>query len=77
MLRIHYTFNMSKKFQVPVIDIKKYGGKQVAIVDGKIIASGNTLEEVIERAKKRIPSKPLHQIHIFSVPKTLAVIYYV
>ena len=67
---------MSKKSQVPIIDIKKYGGKQVAIVDGKIIASGNNLEETISRAKKKIPSKPLHQIHIFSVPETLAVIYY-
>lgn len=67
---------LRKKFQAPTIDIKKYGGKQVAIADGKIIASGNTLEEAISRAKKKIPSKPLHQIHIFSVPETLAVIYY-
>lgn len=71
---------MKQKFQLPIIDViidvKKYGGKQVAIVDGKIIASGNTLKEVIDRAKKKIPQKPLNQIHIFAVPKTLAVIYY-
>lgn len=66
-----------KKTTLPIIDIKKYGGKQVAIVNGKILASGKTLEEVIQRAKKQLPSKPLSEIHIFSVPTTLAVIYYV
>ncbi|MBU3925851.1 hypothetical protein KJ763_01645 [Patescibacteria group bacterium] len=68
---------MRKTSKIPVIDVKKYGGKQVAIVDGKIAASGRTLEEVIQIVKKRIPSKPLNEIRIFSVPKTLAVIYYV
>lgn len=65
-----------KKVSIPIIDIKKYGGRQVAIVEGKIVASGFTLEEVIRRARKRVPSKPLHQIQIFSVPKTLSVIYH-
>jgi orotate phosphoribosyltransferase-like protein len=65
-----------KKPKIPIIDIKKYGGKQVAIVNGKIMASGETLEEVIQRVKKRLPSKPLNQVHIFSVPSTLSVIYY-
>lgn len=65
------------KRPIPNIDIKKYGGKQVAIVDGKIIASGPTLKEVISKARKKAPTKPLHEIRIFSVPKELAVIYYV
>lgn len=64
------------KSPIPIIDIKKYGGKQIAIIDGKIITSGRTLEEVIRRVKKLVPSKPLQEIRIFSVPKTLAVIYY-
>lgn len=68
---------MRKASKIPIIDIKKYGGKQVAIVDGRIAASGYTLEEVIKRVRKKIPSKPLNEIRIFSVPKTLAVIYYV
>lgn len=62
--------------QIPKIDVRKYGGKQVAIVDGKIIASGETLAEVIRRAKEIVPSKPLNEIRIFSVPKSLSVIYY-
>jgi len=65
-----------KTISIPTIDIKKYGGKQVAIVDGKIVASGKTLEEVIKRVRKIIPSKPLQEVRIFAVPKTLSVIYY-
>lgn len=71
-----YTKSMRRTTKLPTIDIKKYGGKQVAIVDGKIIASGRTLSEVIERARRVVPLKPLHEIKIFSVPKSLAVIYY-
>lgn len=67
---------MSKIIKTPVIDVKKYGGKQVAIVDGKIVATGRDLAEVIERAKRRFPRKSLHEIHIFAVPETLSVIYY-
>lgn len=62
---------------MPIIDVKKYGGKQVAIVNGKIIASGHSLAEVVEFAKKQAPRKPLNEIHIFSVPPTLSVIYHV
>ena len=67
-------YERMKNVKTPSIDIKKYGGKQVAIVNGRIIASGRTLQEVIERAKKLVPSKPLHEIKFFSVPKTLSVI---
>ena len=67
---------MAKRPKIPIIDIKKYGGKQVAIVDGKIIASGRTLKEVLDKVKKKLPSKPLSEIRIFSVPKTLSVICY-
>lgn len=68
---------MRLKTTPPIIDVKKYGGKQVAIVEGKVIASGGTLEEVLRRASKKAPSKPLHEIKVFAVPKTLSVIYYV
>jgi len=66
---------MKKQVNFPVIDVKKYGGKQVAVAGGKIIASGSTLQEVLFRARKKVPSRPLHEIKIFSVPKTLSVIY--
>lgn len=67
---------MRKKDIIPTIDVKKYGGKQVAILEGKIIAVAPTLEELIDKIKKLKLSRPLSEIHIFSVPKTLAVIYY-
>lgn len=65
------------KIGPPTIDVKKYGGKQVAILDGKIIAVGRNLKEVISQVKKSKPSLSLSEIRIFSVPKTLSVIYYV
>jgi len=68
---------MRRITKLPTIDVKKYGGQQVAIVDGKIIASGRTLRQVILRARKIIPSRPLHEIRVFSVPRSLSVIYYV
>ena len=68
---------MKQNIIFPTIDVKKYGGKQVAIVEGKVIASGDTLEEVLQRASKKVPSRPLHEIKVFSVPRTLSVIYYV
>lgn len=49
----------------------------MAIADGKIIASGKTLEDVISKSRKIAPLKPLNEIRIFSVPKSLSVIYYV
>ncbi|MBU1014842.1 hypothetical protein KKI17_00145 [Patescibacteria group bacterium] len=61
----------------PTIDIEKYGGRQVAIVHGRVVASGGTLKEVIALAKKEMPSIPLREIKVFSVPKSSAMIYYV
>jgi len=61
---------------MPTIDIRKYGGKQVAIVAGEIIATGDTLDEVIKKARALVPKTPLAEIKIFSVPPALSVIYY-
>ena len=48
---------LMKHVKVPIIEIEviKYGGKQEAIVPGKIIASGNTLAEVVTLARKQTP----------------------
>jgi len=66
----------NKKIIIPTIDVKKYGGQQVAILDGKVIAAGRNLKEIIVKVRKSKPSCSLSEIHIFSVPKTLSVIYY-
>ena len=65
-----------KENKIPPIDVKKYGGKQIAILNGRVIAFGRTLEEVIRRAKKNAPKRPLNEIKIFSVPTTLTVTFH-
>jgi len=61
---------------IPIIDIKKYGGKQVAIVKGKIVAFGISTKGVLEQAKRRTPKEDHSQIWLFVVPKTLTFIYF-
>lgn len=65
-----------KIIKTPTINVKKYGGKQVAILNGRIAASAKNLEELIDKIKKTKKGKPLSEFQIFSVPKTLSVIYY-
>jgi hypothetical protein len=36
---------------------RKYGGKHIAIVDDKVVASGSDPKEVWERAKKKCPNR--------------------
>ncbi len=62
--------------KIPTIDIKKYGGKEVAILNGKIIASGKSLSIVIKQLKQKRPTQPIREILFLNVPKSLTVIYY-
>lgn len=62
---------------LPTIDVAKYGGQQVAILDGQVIASGVTLKELVARVRELVPKRPLFEVAIFSVPRSLAVIYHV
>lgn len=64
-----------KKLLIPIIDIKKYGGKQVAIIKGKIIASGTDTREVLKKAKLRLPNASWRDILLVTVPKGLTVVY--
>jgi len=38
-------------------EIEKYRGKWIAVLDGKIISTGNNYEEVFAAVKKNIPQK--------------------
>ena len=67
---------MNRDSTTPIIDVKKYGGQQVAIVDGRVVASGRTLKEVIMKARELYPSILLHDIKVFSVPLTIHTIYH-
>lgn len=66
---------MKKRFKIPILDVKKYGGRQVAIVGGKIVAAGMNTKDVIDLAKKKSPKSTWRDILLVSVPKGLAVVY--
>jgi hypothetical protein len=59
----------------PIIDINTYGGQQVAIVDGRIVAAGTDTEEVLQAAQQEVPGATWQDILLVSVPKSLNVIY--
>ena len=61
--------------QTPVINVKKYGGRQVAIVNGKIIASGMTAAETLAQARRKVPRATWREILLVSVPKGVTVVY--
>lgn len=64
-----------KKSILPPIDINTYGGQQVAVVDGKIVAAGIDTQAVIEEAKRNVPGITWQDIVLISVPPTLNVVY--
>ncbi len=61
--------------KIPTIDIKKYGGKQVAVVNGRIVASGETTREVLELAKKNTIQSKWKEILLITVPRGLTIVY--
>ena len=40
-------------------DLSEYAGKWIAIVDGRVVASGDRADEVYEEAKKKYPDKTI------------------
>jgi len=44
-----------KPYTTKPIDIKQYGGLQVAIVDGRVVASGRTSVEALAKARRLFP----------------------
>ncbi len=62
----------SKEFEFYVkADLSKYSGQYVAIVDDKVVASGDNAKEVMETATKKYPNKtPL----LAKIPKEEALI---
>jgi hypothetical protein len=55
--------------EVSTEEQKLYAGKHVALVDGKIVASGNTSVEVFGKAKKLFPDKLTEEIGLLYIPK--------
>jgi len=73
-LRSRIILKFMKRFNTPIIDVKKYGGKQVAIVKGKIVASGDNAREVLVKARKKLPTATWRDILLVTVPKSLYVV---
>ncbi len=63
------------KYLTPVINVKKYGGKQVAIVKGKIVASGSTAGEVLNAVRRKSPGATWRDVLLVTVPRGLTVVY--
>lgn len=55
-----------KQTKIPKNIFKKYPGKRVALVEGKVIAASFDATVAYESAKKKYPNK---KISIFAVPR--------
>jgi len=64
-----------QKSKIPLIDFQRFKGKEVAIVEGKIVAEGKSSKAVFEKAKKLFPEKSSRDIILLSVPKEKIFIY--
>ena len=64
-----------KKSPLPIIDITKYGGKQVAIVHGKIVATGTDTQALIAEVLRQMPGITWQDILLVSMPPSLNVVY--
>ncbi len=50
--------NIDKNFDCYLsLNLEKYAGKWIAILDDQVIASGNEFKDVFARAKKEYPNK--------------------
>lgn len=65
-----------KQNKIPVIDFSKFRGKDLAIVDGKIVAEGKSSKEVFEKAKKLFPKKSTRDILLLFIPKEEIFVYF-
>ena len=65
-----------KRNSTPIIDVKKYGGKQVGILNGKVVAAGKDAQDVLSKVRKKFSSTSWRDVLIFSVPKSIWVIYF-
>jgi len=67
---------MSEDAKIPALDVQKYGGQQVAIVEGEIVASGTDTEELLKEVQSKMPQATWRDILLVSVPEGLTVVYH-
>lgn len=61
-----FIMTIARLTKIPKNIFKKYPGKRVAIVEGKVVASSSDAAEVYKIAKRKYPDR---KISIFSVPR--------
>lgn len=66
----------TKKNKIPVVDFSKFRGKEVAIVDGKVIAEGISSKEAFDKAKKLFPKRLTKDIILLYVPREKVFVYF-
>lgn len=49
----------SKTYQISREEMRKYRGQYVAVMDGKVVASGKNLYKKIEELEKKNPNKKI------------------
>jgi len=58
--------------ETPKIELeeqKKYAGKHVAIVEGRLVASGDTAKEAFQKARELYPKKKTEEIGLLFIPR--------
>ncbi len=63
-----------KKMSIGIPEIsfdeqKKHAGKHVAIIQGRIVASGDTAKEAFQKARLKFPEKRTDEIGLLYIPK--------
>ena len=48
-----------KSYQISLEEMRKYAGQYVAVMDGKVVASGKDLYKKIEELEKKNPDKEI------------------
>jgi len=64
-----------KTSTLPIINIDQYGGQQVAIVHGKIVAAARDTHTLLAEVQRQIPGITWQDILLVSVPPSLPIIY--
>lgn len=49
----------SETYQISQEEMRKYAGQYVAVMDGKVVASGKNLYQKIEELEKKYPNKKI------------------
>lgn len=57
-----------------IINFKKYKGKHLVVLGGKVVSLGNTSKEALQKAEKIYPNRK-KDFYLFLVPKTEVFIY--